>query len=322
LEDFGLTFEHTDGDFTVSGDMGKATKDVMTEMGGRWYKQEKVWHFKSPGKNFEARLARAIASKVDVVDQKMTTLFAEVLAENLSNVIKEHGHRAKMIRRRQEVVTGYETDPQLAYAQYASGIAAGQAKGRMAMGLVRAGTGTDISWKQFQELVKGIQDTPKLKDYKHFQSEFFDMQVSPEEHQTLIEASQAEMDYTSYRNFVLQRRIDPAKQPNAFKAYTKMSEVMLRNQERAERVVGFFKGLAVFKYLAFRVFSAPLINMTAMPTSATAAMSGYGNIPIHQSLGYIAKGIKQYYKFWRGDTKGMDPDVLEMFNEIVVRIII
>jgi hypothetical protein len=127
---------------------------------------------------------------------------------------------------------------------------------------------------------------------------------------------EGDLDYLDYRNFILLRRIDPSQQPNAFKAYKKLSETMLRNQESAERVVGFFKGLAVFKYLAFRVFSAPLINLTALPTSATASMNAYAGVPLPKALGYITKGAKEYVRFRRGKTGDMDPALLQLFKDM------
>lgn len=328
LEDFGLQFtdryigERKRRDFAVFGPTSKEMREVMKDLGGKFYSptpgEPRGWHFENPGRNFENRLAKALAAKVDIVDRQITSLFAESVATSLSGIIKEHGHRSHMIRRRQNLVTGYETDFQQAYARYASGIGSGQAKAQMSMGLVRAGTGTDVSWQDFRGLVASIQQDEALEDYAAFEDENYDLDISPEEHRVLVSVAQKEgdLDYLDYRSFILLRRIDPSQQPNAFRAYKKLSETMLRNQESAERVVGFFKGLAVFKYLAFRVFSAPLINLTAIPTSATASMSTYADVPLSKSLGYITRGVREYVRFRRGKTDNMDPALLQLFKDM------
>jgi hypothetical protein len=223
LEDFGIEGEYKGNDFLVKGPTTKKMNKVLKDkLGGRFYQskfdEKEVWHFVNPGKQFEKRLTTALAEEIDVIGQNMDVLFAKTLAEQVANVIKARGHRAHMIKRKQAVGTdvwlGYEEDSSLALAQYAKGIAAGEAKKNMALNMVRHFTGTDVSWQQFKEM----------------QSE-----------------KGEEATYEEYRDFVEEKRIHPTKQPNAFKEAKVFMEDMLRNQEHIDRLMGTIKGIAVLK---------------------------------------------------------------------------
>lgn len=277
LEDFGLTKvdrrvkDGTVRDFVVRGPTSKKMTEVFKDFGGKWYSafagEDRMWHFVNPGQNFEKRLAKALATQVGLIDQETDVLFAKTLAEQVANVIKARGHRAHMIERAdakgKDVWVGYEEDPALAIAQYARGIAAGEAKKNMALDMVRHFTGTDISWADYKQ---DMTDQGK------------------------------EPDYEEYAKMVNERRIHPTDQRHAFNEGKVFMEDMLRNQEHIDRVMGTIKGISVMKYLAGRV-AAPVVNLTALVTSAPAAISGYTKTSIPSAIGNIGKAGKLYTQY-------------------------
>jgi len=295
LEDFGLTaIDRRTGagtrDFIVSGPYSKRMSAVFKEMGGGFFSSQpgepRSWHFTNPGRNFEQRLSKALMNVTDIVDQSTQALFAKALAEQVANVIKARGVRAHMIKRQEvkgvDVWTGYEEDPAVALAKYASGLASGEAKKTMALETLRAFTGTDISWREY----KAENET---EDHKP--------------------------QYEEYLEMVDERRIDAVKQPNAFREGKAWMEDMLRNDETIDRVMGAIKGAAVLKYLAGRV-SAPVVNLTALATSVPAAMNGYANIPISKVPGLLGKASVYYGRYKFGDRKLLPQNIVDLFDQI------
>ena len=294
LEDFGLeVVDRKQGpgkrDFMVKGPTTKQLNALFKRMGGRFFPSDpggpRVWHFENPGAHFESRLAKAIAFERAAmeVDSSTQAVFAKALVEQVSNIIKGRGVRAHMIQRVDakglDVWEGYEEDPRIALAKYARGVSAGEAKKIMARNMLSHFTGTDISWQEFREM-EGEDAT-----------------------------------YEDYLEFIENRRVDPVKQPNAFKEGKSYIQNMLRNEEAVDRLVGAVKGIAVLKYLGGRI-SAPLVNLTALVTSVPASMEGFGKIPIHKTFKYLAKASKLYGIYRFGNKNSLPDDIRMLFDEI------
>jgi hypothetical protein len=210
---------------------------------------------------------------IDKNIRDMQGLFQSALTEQISNVIKERGFRAHMTKRSGNVWKGYEEDPAVALSKYIRGLAGGESKRNMTMKMLHAMTGTDVSWQEFKNSKKGT------------------------------------VEYKEYMDFVRDRMISARDQKNAFKwAKTYISE-MTRNRELSDEIIGTVKGIAVAKYLAFRVFSAPVVNLTALPTSVVATLKGAG-IPYTKSWSTLAKGIRNYGKFIQFRKTGKTDDFI------------
>ncbi|MFH1241746.1 MAG: JAB domain-containing protein, partial [Pseudomonadota bacterium] len=281
LEDFGLKW--TDRmlkpglrDFVLTGPTPKELTPMFKSLGAKFYSvyagEPRAWHFSNPGRNFEGRLAKAMAIEkaARAIDDEMKAVFAKALAEQVANIIKARGSRAHMIERQDatgvDVWIGYEEDPGIAYAQYARGLAAGEAKKIMALDMVRHFTGTDISWDEFKADAEDRGEDP---------------------------------DYEKYQKMVDERRIHPSKQLNAFKEGKVYMEDMLRNDEFIDRLMGTLKGIAVLKYLAGRV-SAPVVNLTSLLTSVPGAMHGYAKVPFAKMPIHLIRALNAYGRYKMG----------------------
>ena len=302
LDSFGLKGELVDGpgknkDFMLIGPTNKRQGKVLKDMGGKWYQAKEGivehWHFVNTPKDFEKRLIKALGtSEVSrMVDEETAKLFAGGLAEQVGNIIKERGSRKHMIKRSDavglEVWEGYEEDPAIAMTQYVRGLAAGEAKHKMAIAMVQHMTGTDVSWSDYKNMIE--------------------------------EETGSKPEYDEYLNFVNNRRIDPVQQPNIFKDATAFMKDMLRNQETSDRVIGVVKGLAVLKYLGFKLSALP-INMSAMVSTVPASMKGYANIEIGKSFSLMAKMSKLYIQFRRYQRTGnkalLPQRYIDLFEEM------
>jgi hypothetical protein len=303
LEDFGLKRVKTitdtmkasfteqeisefESDFLITGPWNKDMTPVFKAMGGKWFRQERIWHFFNPPNDFEQRLVKALMNKISIVDRQMATLFAKSLTEQAANVIKARGHRVHMIQRAtakgSDVWKGYETDPAIASANYAKGLSSGESKRIMAGELVGAMTGTDYTWDQYKRDMKNQDAKP---------------------------------DYKDYSKIVEERRIDPAEQKNAFRDGKVYMEDLLRNQEWIDRFIGGVKGVAVFKYLAGRV-SAPIVNLTAMVTSVPASMNGFADIPVTATAPLLMTAAKHYTNYKLGRKTDIPSDALPALDEL------
>jgi len=192
-------------------------------------------------------------------------LFAQTLVEEVANILRSHTSSAFRIHRGpakgKNVVIGYREDILFSVVTAGRAIANGTAKRIMAREMMNAITGRIVSWKGYKKRY------PQAK-------------------------------YKDYATFVKDNRIDPGKQPNAYRdALTYMAD-MLRNDEMGDRVIGFLQGLAMLKYLGFRV-AAPIINLTVLPTNVVACLKGYTQISASRAMLLIARGIKDYATWWR-----------------------
>ncbi|MBU4317683.1 MAG: PLxRFG domain-containing protein [Proteobacteria bacterium] len=205
-------------------------------------------------------------------------VFAAAMAEQIANVIRERGSRVHMTRRSEDYFTGYNEDPEIVIAEYIRSLSGGEAKREMVVKLLRAFTGTEISWKEFQE-------------------------INPD------------ADFKDYKNFVRSMMIDQAEQPWAFKWGKAYISEVTRNRELSEEVIGTIKGLAVAKYLAFRVFSAPLVNLTALATSVPASMKGAG-IPLRKAPRLLVSAMNKYRMLKFTDGSGLSDEDKQIFHYI------
>lgn len=244
--------------YTVTiGRSGKVGEDVF-ELAGNLVKTQQIVN--AALERIEKESKNELSKKhIEGISKDIQDLFASALAEQVSNVIRERGARAHMTSRAGEVYLGYEQNPLIAIPKYIKGLAGAEAKKNMVAKMLRALTGTEMSWT----------------DYK---------------------AENPEADYSDYADHVKEMMIEQPKQPWAFKWAMAYIGENTRNPDFADNVVGVLRGAAVGKYLAFRVFSAPLVNLTALPTSTIATMKGAG-ISYGRAWKELGRGIQLYGKY-------------------------
>lgn len=121
--------------------------------------------------------------------------------------------------------------------------------------------------------------------------------------------------HEDYLKQVKERRIDAAMQPTVYEEATTALKDILKNDEAADRIIGTIKGIAVFKYLGFRVSSAA-INMTNMVTGVPAAINGEteDKVGIRSALRHIGDAFKDYGLHRAG--KLADKDKQLVYDEI------
>jgi len=283
LADFGLHGEWgktSDGkdEFVVTGTYDSRYVEAFKTVKGHGF-YNGAWHFKEPGDNVEETLIKRLGEFSTNFNLELT--FAQGLIQNVADILRSHGSLAHRIRRSEakgeDVWRGYSEEPLEAIVTAGRNIAAGHSKGIMARKMYNAIMGRDISWREFQ-----------IKN--------------------------EDADYEDYLNMVNERKIDPAKQPNAYKDGVDYMKDMLRSSEPLDRLIGIIKGFAMVKYIAGRV-SAPVVNLTALPTVVVSSMKGYADISIPKSIRMLTVAAKDYWNFWRHPEK-MDPETLDLFKEI------
>ena len=178
----------------------------------------------------------------------------------------------------------------------ASATAAGTAKSEMAKTMLEAFTGRDLKWTQFRDenMPEGLN--PGDKQYM----------------ETLVRL------FREYDKEVEKRRIDSAKQPEAYKDAKEYIREMLRNQEPSERVFGFIRGIAALKYLS-RI-STGIVNLSTLITNVPAVFHAEAKIKFHEALKQLGVSARLYgnYQMYRKFGKGKRPAVEDqwLFNEI------
>ena len=296
LENYGLKGEWDESktEFRLIGPTSKAQNEVIKSLGGRFYKttgdERRIWRFQNAPRDMERRIILALMGEqaLSGVDKELEVAFAKELTEQVANIFKGRGFRERMIARGDEtedqVWLGYEEDPTKALAQYVAGLSAGEAKRELAGKLTRFVTGTDLSWEGYQA---------------HHQTEEWEAhkKENPQADRKKWLQTYQPPSYEDYIRFVRERRVDPVKQPNAFDEALAFISDLLRNQEFGDRVIGILRGLAVFKYLGFRV-AAPLVNLTVLPTAVPATLKGYAGVPFHRGIPLLLKGMRKYGQ-WR-----------------------
>ncbi len=251
---------------------------ILKNFGGKYYKDG--WRFRNVDPAFEKSLLQAVAVHVGVVSGDVN-LFGKVLAEQLALLIHSHGSRSAMIGRSdatgEDVHLGYEEDALTALALSVSSAAGGSAKGIAARKMLRAFTGTDVSFESW------------------LKQEYPDESKRPEDYSRL---------YEEYRAFVDDRRIDSALQPRAFKSGTDFMTDVMRNDTDTEHVIGVLRGVMATYYLSRP--SSGIINLSTMFTNVPAMMSAYGGVSIRRAGVLLSQESKRYlrYLLWNKYGKG------------------
>jgi hypothetical protein len=248
-------------------------KDINSNLPGEIFKDlENPMKIEEIINKAMAKVPKAIARAAKSANLPIQMAFAESLIEQVADVMRSHASTAFRIKRTpakgKDVVIGYKEDMIFATVTAGRAIANGYAKRLMARDMYNAITGRWEPWNVWSKRNPG-------------------------------------KTFEDYSKWVYANRIDPGKQPNAYKdALTYMSD-MLRNNEFGDRVIGFLQGLAMLKYLGMRI-AAPLINLTVLPTNVVACMKGYAHISIRRSMALITGAIKDYFQWWR-DPHSLDP---------------
>ena len=121
-------------------------------------------------------------------------------------------------------------------------------------------------------------------------------------------------DWPEYTEFVNNRKIDPVKQKNIYGETMSWAEEVLRNQEAADRLIGTLKGLAVFKYMAFRIPSAA-VNLTNLGLGVPATISSHTGLSITRSTAQISRSLKTLVDYKRGKASALDAKILTEISE-------
>jgi len=261
-------------------------RDIMEDLGGEYYyklgagRGAQAWTFKDAPEDIEDQIKEMIYETTGI-NQDLDLIFAGELANQIANIEKSRGSLSRTIARSdakgEDVWKGYEEDVIIALTKAAQGAAGGEAKRVLAEKMVKLMTGTTETWQEYKErLGKGAK-------------------------------------WAKYKEEVDARRIDPTKQPNAYKDGMSYMENLLRNDEAADRVMGTIKGLAVLKYLGFRV-AAPAVNLTALATTVPATMTKEG-IPIRKVPKYLGRAMKAYHAYRKGNATPEWKAIFDMIHE-------
>jgi len=231
-------------------------------------------------------MKKGVAADVMAELEKAQLEMGKQLAEGVANLFKGRGVRTHMIMRNDAVGVGvwkgYEEDSVQRMAKYVRGVAAGEAKKKMMLDMLRHMTGTDISWQEYQaEHTKAGLDTT----------------------------------YKDYLEFVKNRRIDPVKQRNIFHDALTYMEDMGRNDEAVDRIIGTVKGLAVLKFLAGRP-AAVAVNLTNLGMAVPATMRAFANIPMRKTPGFLVDAMKGYLEYYRAGRSDRDPNIPGWMNDL------
>jgi N12 class adenine-specific DNA methylase len=290
LSTFGLKGERTvyknkqgqdETHLVITGSITPEIKQVLKEFGaGRWSSTQdqhgEAWRLKDFTPGLEKKLAKAL-----LLTQNRKLIASEVFARDflgtMASVIHSRGSRARKIGRNDgwEVWQGFEKDAIRAVTQAGRAVAGGSAKREMAQAMMKAMTGTDISWAEYK-----AEHGPAPAERK----------VDPAAYQQAMRQA-----WFDYEDMVDERRIDSATQPNAFKEGGEYMREMLRNEEPAERIAGIIRGLAGFKYLSG--VAPALVNLTSMVTTVPAAMKAFAGIDLSKAPGLLIRGSNGYLKW-------------------------
>ena len=284
LEDFEIKGEWgktKDGkkEFVLSSSFNKAYNEVYKKLGGRFYDDK--WHFVKPSPTIEDRIAKGLA-RIDKSYLDSQFAFASDLTRRIANTFEARGFLRHKIGRSEavgkDVVKGFEEDPIINATQYVMGIAGGTSKQLAASRMMKAFTGTDVSWGEF------LEKNPKA-------------------------------EYTDYLKMTKERGVSASEQKRAYSAVKKYIIENLRNEEFTDRALGAVKGLAVLKYLGLRIPSAA-VNLTVLATSLPATMSSETGIPIHKTYLNITKAANAYRVYQFGDKSSLPKWQVNLFDEI------
>jgi len=275
LSDIGLHGRWANGDYILTGNLKPDAIKALRAVGGQynWVRTKRKGTpqivFKNANKSVTA-MVRDVVFESEYIDRDADLIFAEEFMQELADVLRQRGGQSNMMARSDILWKGYEEDPNLAITKSARKLAGSESKRRMAVEMVRVITGREESWMQYRDRMA---------------------------------ASGEDADYNEYLKQVNQRKIDP--RSNAYKEAMVYMKDMLRNDEQVDRVIGALGGAAVMKYLWGRVFSSPLANLTALPTSAAATMKGAG-IRLRDTYGLLIRAGLAYRRYKHGNRDNMN----------------
>jgi hypothetical protein len=313
LATFGLRSETTvyknkqgieETHLVIAGAITPEIKQVLKEFGaGRWSSTQdqhgEAWRLKNYTPGLEKKVAKAL-----LLTQNRKLIASEVFARDflgtMAAVIHSRGSRARKIGRNDggEVWQGFEKDALRAVTMAGRAVAGGTAKREMAQAMMKAMTGTDVSWQQYKEQ---HGPAPELR------------KESPGGYSMAMRQA-----WFDYEELVDAKRIDSATQPEAYKEGVSYMKEMLRNEEPAERIAGIIRGLAGLKYLSG--VAPAVVNLTSMVTTVPAAMKAFGGIDLGKAPGLLIRGVNGYRKWaihkkW-GKGEGVTGEDEWLFNEI------
>jgi hypothetical protein len=229
----------------------------------------------SPAKDIEPRLKKAVISSAGIPGIEEQTIFAYFIATEVANVVKGRGYLSHRIERGK----GIDKEVWVGYEEDPI-----KASSSYVAGIAAGVAKKDMAFK----MVRAVSGT---------------------------DIDRADFDsYEDYLAEVKKRRIDPDKQKNLYHDVQTYMEEQLRNEEVADRIIGFIKGVTVLKYLGLRVGSA-LVNLTALATSAPAAMNEFAGVPLHKTLPALGKAIGDYARYKR-NPESLDPFTRKVFDYI------
>lgn len=282
---------------------GKTTPDqvkLFKEFGGGFWKEMKEWRFPASKCGYDIDKVLLNALNAESPQVKAAVALGNAFASQVSVLIHSHGSRSRKIRRDdrkgKDVYLGYEEDPVRALAMSASAVASGTAKSVMARNMMEAFTGRDLKLRNFMaaNMPEGLE--PGSRDYH---------------------AAYARV-LKEYEKEVDRRRIDSAKQPEAYRDAKEYIREMLRNQEPSERIVGFIRGLAALKYLS-RI-STGLVNLGTLATNVPAVFHADAKVSFADGLKQLGIAATRYgnYLMYKKYGKGSRPGTEDvwLFGEI------
>ena len=282
---------------------GKTTPDqvkLFKEFGGGFWKEMKEWRFPASKCGYDIDKVLLNALNAESPQVKAAVALGNAFASQVSVLIHSHGSRSRKIRRDdrkgKDVYLGYEEDPVRALAMSASAVASGTAKSVMARNMMEAFTGRDLKLRNFMaaNMPEGLE--PGSRDYH---------------------AAYARV-LKEYEKEVDRRRIDSAKQPEAYRDAKEYIREMMRNQEPSERIVGFIRGLAALKYLS-RI-STGLVNLGTLATNVPAVFHADAKVSFADGLKQLGIAATRYgnYLMYKKYGKGSRPGTEDvwLFGEI------
>ena len=220
-------------------------------------------------------------NKNDSDEVKAAVHVDSILTLQIADIFKGRGALSSRMKRLDgdQVWEGYETDMLMAITQSAKNTAAGSAKRDTASAMIRAFTGRDFDYQ----------------DYKDQQKE---QGLAP--------------SWDEYMKIVDDRKVHSGKQKNGYRDGRAFMIDVLRNSEHADRIMGTLQGLAVNKFLGFRVSSAA-VNITNMVTGVPGTISGMTGDSIHTALGRVMGAASAYGKFrsGKGELSVEDRDIFQ-----------
>jgi len=187
---------------------------------------------------------------------KASQIVNQLLTLQVADMIKGRGFLSSRMSRAEQHWQGYETDANVAMITAGQNISGGMAKRETAKNMILAMSGKDYSWQQYKiEVAKPV--------------------------------------YEDWEQIVNERRVDPGKQKNLWKDTRDLIVEVLRNDEQLDRIVGTMRGLAVIKFLGFRVSSA-VVNLTNMVLGVPATISSLSGLGLPGSLRMIGVSSMRY----------------------------